>query len=346
MQIIFIDNSNQLTSSLINFKALDSIQKILIYFSEALSSKDHKVTVYNNRKHKKNNTGVIWNNISELSADKADVLILFQDIDLIKYKVEAKVKFLFLYYEPFEKLNNQHLIELIKKKFCILYSCNYVVSTLPHNFNYVPKLRLDLGVDESYINSNIINTTYSNVFVNTHPLKGLDWLIKVWLKYIHTAIPWAELHIYSNLLSQNISSNNIKVRNLKLTLELNRNCGIFIKTPLPQKEFLLELVKYKLHLCPSLDSGMQYLSLLESQACGIPVIAREAGPIYECIYNNETGFIVKDELTFSRKVIQVLNDNKLFTTLRNNSKLNNHVISWQDTATNFERKLNENSFYR
>ena len=95
MQIIFIDNSNQLTSSSINFKALDSIQKILIYFSEALSSKDHKVTIYNNRRHKKNNTGVIWKNISELCADKADVLILFQDIDLIKYKVEAKVKFYF-----------------------------------------------------------------------------------------------------------------------------------------------------------------------------------------------------------------------------------------------------------
>ena len=123
-------------------------------------------------------TGVIWKNISELRADKADVLILFQDIDLIKYKVEAKVKFLFLYYEPLEKLNNQHLIELIKKKCCILFSCNYVVSALPHKYNYVPKLRLDLGVDESYMKSSIINTTYSNVFVNTHPLKGLTGLSK------------------------------------------------------------------------------------------------------------------------------------------------------------------------
>ena len=131
-----------------------------------------------------------------------------------------------------------------------------------------------------------------------------------------------------------------------MTLEVNKNSGIFVKQPLPQKEFVLELTKYKLHLCPSLDNDVQYLSILESQAIGIPVIARETGSLYECIYNNETGYIVKDEESFARKVIQVLSDNRLFITLSNNSKLNNHVISWRDVVSNFERKLNENTFYR
>ena len=26
---------------------------------------------------------------------------------------------------------------------------------------------------------------------------GLDWIIDIWNKYIHTKLPWAELHIYS-----------------------------------------------------------------------------------------------------------------------------------------------------
>ena len=55
----------------------------------------------------------------------------------------------------------------------------------------------------------------------------------------------------------------MKIRNLKLTLEVNKNSGIFVKQPLPQKEFVLELTKYKLHLCPSLDNDVQYLSILE-----------------------------------------------------------------------------------
>ena len=40
---------------------------------------------------------------------------------------------------------------------------------------------------------------------------------------------------------------------------------------------------------------MQYLSIMESQAFGIPVIARETATIYDCIYHNETGYIVRDK---------------------------------------------------
>ncbi len=346
MRIIFIDNSTDLTSTSLNLKALDSMQKILINFSKELSNKNHKVIIYNNTNHKKIEKGVVWKNISDLNHDIADILILVQDTDLLKYKIKAKVKFLLLHYKPPEDLDKDILVNLIKQKFCILYSNNYVISSLPDNYNYIPKLQLKIGVSKNYTEAKFNNSTYANAFVTTHPLKGLDWLIDLWIRYVHTKIPWAELHIYSKLLEQNKPSNNIKIRNLKLTLDLNKNSGIFVKSPLPQKEFISQIAKYKLHLCPSLDNDLQYLSILESQACGIPVIARETGSIYDCIYNNETGYIVRDRLSFSRKIIQVLNDNKLFSTLRNNSKLNNHVISWKDAVTNFERKVNENTFYR
>ena len=346
MQIIFLDNSLNLTSSSINFKALDSIEKILIKFSIALSQKNHKVTIYNRANHENSYKNVVWKNINKLNNNEADILILFQDIELLKYRVKAKIKFLFLHYKPTEDFDNSLLVKLIKEKICILYTNNYLINALPHNFNYIPKIYFKLGVDEIYKESKILHSQYSNVFVTTHPTKGLDWMLNVWLKYIHPKVPWAELHIYSKLLYQSKTTNNIKIRNLKLTLEVNKNSGIFVKQPLPQKEFVLELTKYKLHLCPSLDNDVQYLSILESQAIGIPVIARETGSLYECIYNNETGYIVKDEESFARKVIQVLSDNRLFITLSNNSKLNNHVISWRDVVSNFERKLNENTFYR
>lgn len=346
MQIIFLENSLNLTSSSINFKALDSIEKIIINFSLALSFKGYKVTIYNRANHENTNRDVVWKNISDLNNDEADILIIFQDIELLKYKVKAKIKFLFLHYKPTEELDNNLLVNLINKKFCILYSNNYLISKLPHNFNYVPKIHFKLGVDDIYRETKIFNSQYSNVFVTTHPAKGLDWLLDLWLKYIHPKVPWAELHIYSKLLNQSKTTNNIKIRNLKLTLELNKNCGIVVKQPLPQNKFVSELAKYKLHLCPSTDNDVQYLSILESQAIGIPVVARETGSLYECIYNSETGYIVKDKENFARKVIQVLSDNKLFFTLSNNSKLNNHVISWKDVVKNFERKLNENTFYR
>ena len=84
---------------------------------------------------------------------------------------------------------------------------NYLINALPHNFNYIPKIYFKLGVDEIYKESKILHSQYSNVFVTTHPTKGLDWMLNVWLKYIHPKVPWAELHIYYKLLYHNTNFN-------------------------------------------------------------------------------------------------------------------------------------------
>ena len=345
MRFIFLDNSYNFTATSINFKALDSLQKILFYFSKELRKKGHEVTIFTRTDKEKNELGINWKNIDKLKTENTDILIVVQETDFLKYDIKAKLKFFLLHYKPNIILDKSILITLLKHKYCFLYTNSYVINNLPFNYKYVPKVQLKLGVCNSFINANFVNPTQANVFVTTHPFKGLDWLIDLWLKHVSIKIPWAELHIYSKLLLEEIPK-NIKIKNLKLILELNKNSGIVIKSPLPQEKFISQLAQYKIHLCPSLDNDIQYLSILESQACGIPIIARETISIHDCIYDNETGYVVRDKDNFARKIIQVLNDNKLFSTLRNNSKLNNYVLSWHDAVLNFERKINENTFYR
>ena len=79
---------------------------------------------------------------------------------------------------------------------------NYVVNALPKNYQYVPKVHLKIGVDKSFIESRNVGLNNSNVFVTTHPLKGIDWLVELWLELIHHKLPWVELHIYSKLLGR------------------------------------------------------------------------------------------------------------------------------------------------
>ncbi len=346
MRIIFIDNSINFTASSLNLKALDSLQKILINFSLELARNNHEIIFYNKIEKDKKEEGVSWKQIKNLKSDSSDILIAVQDIDLLEYKIKSKIKFLLLHYKIDNQINKDTLIKIFKQKICLLYTNNYVVNALPKNYQYVPKVHLKIGVDKSFIESRNVGLNNSNVFVTTHPLKGIDWLVELWLELIHHKLPWVELHIYSKLLGSNISTNNLKIRNIKLTLELNKGTGICVKEPLPQEKFISQLTQYKLHLCPSLDNDIQYLSILESQAFGVPVIARETATIYDCIYHNETGYIVKDKKTFAKRIIQVLSDNKLFLTLRNNSKLNNYIIPWEDVVKNFERKVSESTFYR
>ena len=346
MRIIFIDNSINFTASSLNLKALDSLQKILIHFSTELARNNHEVIFYNKTDKDIDEEGVNWKQIKNLAHDYSDILITVQDTDLLKHNIKTKIKFLLLHYKIDNQLNKDVLIKILKQKVCLLYTNNYVVNSLPHNYQYVPKVYLKVGVDKNFIETRNVSFNNSNVFVTTHPLKGLDWLIELWLEYVHPKVPWAELHIYSKLLANKLITNNLKIRNIKLILELKKGTGILVKAPLPQEKFIEQLTQYKLHLCPSLDNDLQYISILESQAFGIPVIARETAIIYDCIYHNETGYIVRDKQTFANKIIQVLSDNKLFLTLQSNSKLNNYIIPWEDVVIDFERKINESTFYR
>ena len=46
------------------------------------------------------------------------------------------------------------------------------------------------------------------------------------------------------------------------------------------------------------------------------MIARETSIIYDCIYHNETGYIVRDKQSFAKKIIEVLSlaDGKIIKT--------------------------------
>ena len=346
MRIIFIENSFNFTASSLNLKALDSLQKILINFAIELSKNNHDVIFYNQTLNEIIEQGVSWKPLKNLEYDQADILIAVQELELLDYKIKAELKFLLLHYKPDNHFNKEVLIKILQAKVSLLYTSNFVINQLSTNFKYVPKIHLKIGVDRRFIESSDVVISNSNVFVTTHPLKGIDWLIELWSEFVHLKMPWAELHIYSSLLGDDKNTENIKLRNIKLALQLNKGTGIFIKLPLPQNKFISILSQYKLHLCPSLDNDLQYLSLMESQAFGIPVIARETASIYDCIYHNETGYLARDKKTFANKIIQVLSDNKLFLTLRNNSKLNNYIIPWNDVVRDFERKINESTFYR
>ena len=83
--------------------------------------------------------------------------------------------------------------------------------------------------------------------MTTHPLRGLDWLIDIWIKIISFKLPWAEMHIYSNMLFSKSFTKNIKINNLKLKLIKYKNTGIHIKKPEAESDFVHTLSNYRVH---------------------------------------------------------------------------------------------------
>ena len=123
MQIIFIENSINFTSSSLNYKAIDSTKKNLINLAEELAKKGHSITIYNQTNKEKKENGVLWSCLESRKKDHvvADILIVCDDTDLINLNIEAKTKFFWLNSFLEEAYQKKILIKLIKKKYIILY---------------------------------------------------------------------------------------------------------------------------------------------------------------------------------------------------------------------------------
>ena len=133
-------------------KAIDSYQKAIINFAKELVKKRHKVTIYNNTSKNQNVDGINWRKLSELPSilDETDILIVCNDVNLLNIEINSKLKFFWLN----STINSQDfkniLIALIKGKFIILYTSDFLISSLPDNFKYIPKIKIKIGISDIF----------------------------------------------------------------------------------------------------------------------------------------------------------------------------------------------------
>ena len=76
----YLENSIDFTSSSLNLKAINSFQQrvCLIHFCKELVRRNHRVTVFNSTSINKNEDGIDWVHLSEISnfSDEPDVFII------------------------------------------------------------------------------------------------------------------------------------------------------------------------------------------------------------------------------------------------------------------------------
>ncbi len=114
------------------------------------------------------------------------------------------------------------------------------------------------------------------------------------------------------------------------------NHGVKVKTPLPDPEMASELRKYRVHLYPSNPNEVNALTLAESQAVGVPAVARPLGSVAEKITNGVTGYLTSHEEQYSNYVNRLLDDDELFFRMSKASRESKRLKSWDIVSEEFE----------
>jgi len=145
---------------------------------------------------------------------------------------------------------------------------------------------------------NIPDIKLIGIIARLSSVKGIDNLIKA-MPLILKAFPSAKLLI----AGQGNEEANLK----KLTQDLSLTDSVDFRDTIGQTQDLL--AAFDVFVMPSLMEGLG-LSVMEAQACGIPVVASRVGGLVDLIEDGKNGFLaaVNDPEALAQCIIKVLRD--------------------------------------
>ena len=210
MLITFLDKNYKYDGSTIKIKPLDGALKSVILLSEALASIGHIDRVYNNCNETKVINKVSWQKIDNFDASHSDVWVVHNDPNLLDLIPSNDKKILWLTSSGLKLARPENFSIIMKHKPTLIIQGEYHINSIPEGLKSLDATIIPTGQSDYFINNeDLFPSVTPKALVTTHPLMGLDWIIDIWNKYIHTKLPWAELHIYSYSLHKALLGENL-----------------------------------------------------------------------------------------------------------------------------------------
>ncbi len=157
-----------------------------------------------------------------------------------------------------------------------------------------------------------INTPLIGVVARLSNVKGIDVLIRA-MPLVITEVPSA------NLLIAGQGPQEVYLK--KLTQDLSLTAHVHFKSTVNQTQDLLRA--FDVFVMPSLMEGLG-LSVIEAQACGIPVVASKAGGLVDLIEDGRSGYLVpiNDPAALANRIIEALRNPKQSKIMAQQARLN------------------------
>lgn len=174
--------------------------------------------------------------------------------------------------------------------------------------------------------------------VTTHPAHGLSWLLDLWVSAIRPLAPTARLAVVSAGLHKGQQGGEV-TEDLQPVLEQAVAAtahGVEIIAPMGDPGMAGLYRSARVHLYPGHQDDLACWTLMESQACGLPAVARPLGAARERIRDGMTGQVVPDDAAFANVAARLLTDDGTFWGMSRDARLLQKDRSWDMVAAEFE----------
>lgn len=170
--------------------------------------------------------------------------------------------------------------------------------------------------------------------VTSHPQHGLSWLLDLWTTRIHPAMPAARLSIFSASLNKAARGEGVAddLAPVFAQVQAAADKNVAVAEPISDDGMAAVFRTARVHLYPGHAQDYACWTLGESQAAGLPAVARALGGTQERIANGQTGYVVPDADAFVNVTLQILGDDGVYTSLHDEASQVTRRRTWASAA--------------
>jgi glycosyltransferase involved in cell wall biosynthesis len=215
---------------------------------------------------------------------------------------------------------------------------DYHASTIPGWLRDGGRMIIPYGILDRFRHAEPREPPPPHAIFTSNPLRGLDWLLDLWLARIKPAVPAAELHIYAGAAVYGGSAAKYasEMGAVLAHAEALADHGVYRHAPVG-RDRLVELLTDARAMLYRGDVGETFcLALGEAQAMGVPAVVTPLGAIGERVVDGVTGRVARSDDAFVEAAIAVLRDDALWRQWHRAALARQRGLSWDEVAARYE----------
>lgn len=342
MQVTFIDDSVPFDGYSPSSQPLDGPEKAFALLAPSLSMRGHDVMVINRAAFPVTVHGSRWVGWDGERPVSADALIAYRKPELLDQVPVAGRRLVWVGGSLADLETSAARDALTRHKPRLVFISNAQREAWNNTLG-LDTLVIEPGIATSYLEDDAMAPAEPPHAITTaHPLGGLLWLVRLWMARIRPEIPSAELHVYSAALDKAQLGGTVPAEYAAMVEEMTvaRSHGIVVKRPLADPAMAQAYRAARAHLHPAEPRDVYGFTLAESQATGLPGVARAASTVMvERIADGQTGTIAANNAAFASAAINLLTDRLTFDRMSANARLIKRGRTWAIAASEWEGQL-------
>ena len=339
MKILFVDNNTHLkTLDDLKTQARGGMVASLLHVTDGLSKKGYDVHVWGNDFDDVSAAGVTWH---KDPINDADVIIFNRGIGDAAPALGPGKRILWTHDLPHAGHCKDH--RYMNALTCMVSMSKYGDRVWRDMFDYTGKsVCIPNGVDKGLF-KRAPNKECQYLIYASAPNRGL-WRMPLIFDAIRNHVPGTYMRAYSNMRSQHPGEIKETEDNYELDYYSCEEAGIDRRDPIPQHELAKELGSAGLMILPTNYPEICSNSILQSLACGTPVItAGSIGSAPEWLKHKKnamlTTYQARDYMVFQRQIIQyavtVLRDRPMHLRMMA-AAAKTKILSWDDVVDRWD----------